>query len=71
MTHGRKAIDFYTCNAVTQMKKIILFLFLAIVLDLEHIFYKASSKILSHSYFISVCYSFAESWTNPHTILVR
>lgn len=41
MTHGRKAIDFYTCNTVTQMKKIILFLFLAIMIGLEHIFCKA------------------------------
>lgn len=46
MAHGRKAIDFSTCNTllmfptVTQMKKIILLLFLALVLNLEHIFCK-------------------------------
>ena len=70
MTHGRKAIDFSTCNTLlmfptfTQIKKIVLLLFIALVLNLEHIFCKGPYKIFSNSYHMSVCYTFP-SFQNP------
>lgn len=79
MAHGRKAIDFSAYNnllmfpIVTQMKKTILPLFLALVVNLEHILQGTLENIFTFILYVSLLLIpiTSESWTKLHTILMR